>query len=145
EVELGELDLAVGPEVLVAIAAGDLEVPLYPGDHQQLLEQLRGLGQGVELPLAQAGGDEHVPGALRCRPDESGRLDLQETEVVETPTDGRGGPGTRPEVGSHSRPTQVEIAVLEPEPFVDVGAVVEHERQGLGRGEDLQLSGLDLD
>ena len=41
DVELGELRLPVRPEVLVAEAAGDLEVALHAGDHEQLLEQLR--------------------------------------------------------------------------------------------------------
>ena len=43
-VELGELGLAIGTEVLVAIAAGNLVVALHARDHQQLLEQLRALG-----------------------------------------------------------------------------------------------------
>ena len=47
DVELGELRLAVGAEVLVAVAAGDLVVPLHAGHHEQLLEQLRALRQGV--------------------------------------------------------------------------------------------------
>ncbi len=48
DVELGELGLAVRTEVLVAVAACELEVLLHPRDHQQLLEQLRGgLRQGV--------------------------------------------------------------------------------------------------
>src|SRR3712207_7044962 len=44
DVELGELRLPVGAEVLVAVAAGDLEVALGAGHHEQLLEQLRALG-----------------------------------------------------------------------------------------------------
>ena len=48
DVDLGELGLAVGAEVLVAEAAGDLEVVLDAGDHEQLLVLLRRLGQGVE-------------------------------------------------------------------------------------------------
>ncbi len=41
EVDLGELRLPVGPEVLVPEAPDELEVPLHAADHQQLLEQLR--------------------------------------------------------------------------------------------------------
>jgi len=41
DVELGEVGLAVGPQVLVAETAGDLEVPLEAGHHQKLLEELR--------------------------------------------------------------------------------------------------------
>ena len=48
EVELRELGLAVGAQVLVAEAAGDLEVALEARDHQELLEQLRRLRQRVE-------------------------------------------------------------------------------------------------
>ena len=40
-VELHELVLAVGAQVLVAQAAGDLVVAVDAADHQQLLEQLR--------------------------------------------------------------------------------------------------------
>ena len=48
EVELRELRLAVGAQVLVPEAAGDLVVALEAGHHQQLLEQLRRLRQRVE-------------------------------------------------------------------------------------------------
>ena len=48
EVELHELELAVGAEVFVAQAARDLEVPVAAADHAQLLEQLRALRQHVE-------------------------------------------------------------------------------------------------
>ena len=82
EVELGELELAIGPEVLVAVAAGYLVVALDPGDHQELLEELRRLGQGVEAPCSQARRDEHVPGAFGGGGDQRRGLDLHETQVV---------------------------------------------------------------
>jgi hypothetical protein len=49
EVELGELGLAVGTQVLVAHAARDLEVAVVPRDHQELLEDLRRLRQRIEV------------------------------------------------------------------------------------------------
>src|SRR5271165_5449130 len=45
DVKLGELRLAVGSQVLVAEAAGDLEVTVEAGDHQQLLVELGRLRQ----------------------------------------------------------------------------------------------------
>jgi len=48
QVELGELWLPVAAGVLIAEAARDLEVAVEPADHQQLLELLRTLGQGVD-------------------------------------------------------------------------------------------------
>jgi hypothetical protein len=47
-IELHELVLPVGAQVLVAQAPGDLVVAIDAAHHQQLLEQLRALGQGVE-------------------------------------------------------------------------------------------------
>ena len=41
EVDLGELGLPVGTEVLIPEAARDLEVAVEAGDHQQLLVNLR--------------------------------------------------------------------------------------------------------
>ena len=58
---------AVGPGVLVPEAGGDLEVPVKAGGHQQLLELLGRLGQGVELAGVLPGGHQIVPGALRER------------------------------------------------------------------------------
>ncbi len=55
EVELGEVGLAVGALLLVAKAARDLVVALEPADHQQLLEELRRLGQRVERTRARGG------------------------------------------------------------------------------------------
>ncbi len=41
DVDLRELRLPVGAQVFVAKALDDLVVPIKPGHHQQLLEQLR--------------------------------------------------------------------------------------------------------
>ena len=64
DVELGELRLPVGAEVLVAEAARDLVVALHAGDHQQLLEQLRRLRQRVPVPGLQPDRHQEVAGAL---------------------------------------------------------------------------------
>jgi hypothetical protein len=66
DVELGELRLAVGAEVLVAVAAGDLVVALHAGHHEQLLEQLRRLRQGVPGARLQADRHQEVARALRA-------------------------------------------------------------------------------
>ena len=63
DVELGELRLAVGAEVLVPVAPGDLVVALHARDHQQLLEQLGALGQGVPA-TRRAGGKSRAPSGV---------------------------------------------------------------------------------
>ena len=63
-VELRELRLAVGAQVLVAQAAGDLEVLVVAGHHEQLLVKLRRLRQGV--PLAGEDAARHEVVALEA-------------------------------------------------------------------------------
>ena len=65
-VELHELELPVGAQVLVAQAAGDLVVAVEAADHQQLLEQLRALRQRVELARRQPRRHHEVARALRA-------------------------------------------------------------------------------
>ena len=56
QIHLGEFGLAVGPQILVPKAAGYLIVFVNPTHHQKLLENLRGLRQGVELALVHTAG-----------------------------------------------------------------------------------------
>ena len=80
-VELGELGLAVGAEVLVAEAARDLEVALEAADHQQLLEELRRLRQRVPGAAHEPARHEEVARALGRRAGHDRRLDLEEALV----------------------------------------------------------------
>ena len=66
DVDLRELGLAIGAQVLVAEALDDLEVAVEPADHQDLLEDLRRLRQRVELARVHAARHEVVARALRA-------------------------------------------------------------------------------
>ena len=81
-VELHELVLAVGPQVLVPQAAGDLVVAVDAAHHQQLLEQLGRLRQRVEAARHLAGRHQELAGALRRRRHQHRRLDLDEALPV---------------------------------------------------------------
>lgn len=67
DIDLGELGLTVGTQVLVAETLGNLIVALDATDHEQLLQELRGLRQGVEVARLDAAGDDEVAGALGRR------------------------------------------------------------------------------
>ena len=82
QVDLGEFGLAVGPQVLVPEATGDLHVPVITGKHQDLFVQLGGLGQGKEFAGVHPGGHQVVPGAFGGGFDEDGGLNLQKPVVV---------------------------------------------------------------
>ena len=83
QVELGELGLAVGAQVFVAEAAGDLEVALDAGHHEQLLQLLRALRQGVELAGMQPTGHDEIARAFGRALEQDRRLDLQESPASE--------------------------------------------------------------
>ncbi len=63
-VDLCEFGLAVSAQVFVAEAFHNLEIAVDAGHHQQLLECLRALGQGVELALIHARGHHKVARTL---------------------------------------------------------------------------------
>src|SRR5215472_1016122 len=84
EIELSEFGLAVGAQVFVAEAAHDLKITIHPGDHQDLLENLRRLRQRVELPVVNAARHKVIARALRSRTREHGRLDLEKAQLVES-------------------------------------------------------------
>ena len=88
QVDLRELGLAVGAQIFVAEAAGDLEVLVEAGDHQDLLEELRRLRQRVELAGMHAAGDEVVARAFGRGARHEGRFDFEEALRVEVVADG---------------------------------------------------------
>ncbi len=132
EVDLGELRLAIEAQVLVAEAADDLEVAVDPRHHEELLEDLRRLGQRVELPRVEPRGHQEVARAARRVLHHEGRLDLQEPVVGQVAprrlVDLRAGD----EVLLQRRAPQIEVAVLEPDRLVRAGVVGELEGRRLG-------------
>ena len=89
EVDLRELRLAIGAQVLVAEALDDLEVAIESGDHQDLLEDLRRLRQREELAGMHAARHEIVARPFGRRLGQNRRLDLEEALLVEVPADSR--------------------------------------------------------
>ena len=78
DVDLRELGLAVGAQVLVAEALGDLVVAVEARHHQQLLEQLRRLRQREEHAVVDAARHQVVARALGRALGEHRRLDVDE-------------------------------------------------------------------
>ena len=83
DVELREFRLAVGAKVLVAETARHLDVAVVPGDHEELLIELRRLGQRVERALRDSARNEIVARALGGALAQDGRFDFQEIVLVE--------------------------------------------------------------
>ena len=148
EVDLGELRLAVGAEILVAEAAGDLEIAVVAGHHQQLLVDLRRLRQGVELARVDAARHQVVPRALGRRLGEDRGLDLEEPQVGQRPAGALQQTVAEDEVALQLRPPEIEHPVLEPQ-LLRGQLLVLLPRHGNGgrlrRSDDLELGDVHLD
>ena len=136
DVELREVGLAVGTLVLVPEAADDLVVALEPGDHQELLEELRRLRQRVERPGLAPRRDQEVARALGRRAREHRRLDLEEALPVQELAHRAHHRGARRDRLLHRLAAQVQIAVAQAHLLADLaGEALDLERRGLGVGE----------
>ena len=145
QVDLGELGLAIGPQILVPEAAGDLHIAVKAGQHQQLLVLLGGLGQGIKFARMDAGGDQIIPGALGGGLGQHGGLDLQEALLVKVVPGHFGHLVAGGDGMLHIRAAQVQIAVLQAEHIVGLGVLHDLKGRGLGLGQQPQLTDIDLD
>src|SRR6266540_1341555 len=144
EVELAELELPVGAEVLVPEAESELVVAAEARDHQRLLEQLRRLRQREEAAGLEPHRHDEVARALRGGGGQVRGPDVDEAlRVHEAPDrcDHRRGEA---QVALHPLAPQVEVAVTEAQAFVHV-LLVELEGKRLRARDDLELVDLELD
>ena len=145
DIDLGELGLAVGAQILVAEATGELDVALESADHQNLLEQLGRLRKRVETPVIQAARHEIVAGALRRRAGEHRRLDVHETLLPEVAQAFDREVGAHAQVVLQALPAKIEEAVLEPGLLARVLSALHAERHRLRGAEHAAATDLDLD
>ncbi len=145
QIDLRELGLAIGAQIFVAETARDLKIAIQPGDHEDLLEDLRRLRQREEIAGMHAARDEIIARALRRRCGENRRLDLQKALAREILPDGQRDGVAHLEIVLHLRPAQVEVAVLQAQLFVLDGFFGRREGRQLGVIEHQKLVGDDLD
>jgi hypothetical protein len=137
EVELGEFELTIGAQVLVAQASRDLVVPVEAADHQKLLGDLGALGQHVELTGVPPRGHHELARALGRRGPEQWRLDLAEALGVHGPAQGGVDERTQSQVALHLFAAKVEEPVAQANLFVDVVSVIELKGRWLGYRQHL--------
>jgi len=143
-VELGQLLQAIGAQILVAEADGDLVVAVEAGHHQDLLVELRRLGQRVEASRLQARRHEKIACALRRRLAEDRRLDVEEAGGLHHAAHHADHPGAQGDVLLQVVAAQIEPAVAQAQRLVHV-LLVELEGQRRAARDDLERIDLDLD
>ncbi len=147
-VQLGELQLAVRAQGLVAEAARDLVVAVEAGHHQDLLEQLRALRQRVELARVHARRDHKSRAPSGVALVRIG-VSMSQTTRVQVPAQRLHQLDAGALHALHFRTAQVEIAVLQARFLARVLVRVERQRRGLvedgdAGGDHLDLAGADL-
>ena len=146
QVQLAELGLAVAAQVLVAEAARDLEVAVHAGDHEQLLELLRALRQGVDAARLEARGHDEVAGPFGRRLDKHRRLDLHEAGGHMGGADGLDEPAAGQQAGQDGLAPQVQVAVLEAQGLVHLAlGLVDGERRRARRPQHVDDVGPQFD
>ena len=82
-IQLSEFRLTVATGVFITEAAGNLEVFFHTGHLEQLFELLRTLRQCPHFTRINAGRDDIVTGAFRCRFEKDRGFDFQKAAVIE--------------------------------------------------------------
>jgi hypothetical protein len=141
QVDLREFRLAVGAQVLVAEATGNLEIAVESRDHQNLFEDLRRLRQRVELAVMHAAGNQIVARALGRRARQNRRLDFVEAERVHGFAHLEDDAMAQRQIALRARPAQIEIAIVQPGLLAGVDLVLDDEWRRLGGIQDAQLGG----
>ena len=144
-VDLSELRLTIGTQVLVAEATYDLEVAVVTSHHQQLLQGLGRLRQSVELIGVHTARNNEVARTLRGRFDQIGGLDFEEALLVEERTHCLSHTVAQDHCTLQGGTTQVEVAVTHTQIVATVRVLLDGERRSLCHVENGQLFGCHLD
>ncbi len=144
-VDLREFRLTVGTQVLVPEAAHDLEITVIAAHHQDLLEGLRRLRQGIKLPGVHPRRDDEVTRAFGRAFDHIRCLDFEETEAVEEFPRFDAEAVTQHHVALERPAAQVEVAVFHPQLVLTVGFLFDEEWRHLGFVQDFDGCGHDFD
>ena len=129
DVDLSELRLAVGAQVLVAEAASDLVVALDAAHHEHLLELLRALRKRVELARVGARRNQVVASAFGRGVRQNRRFDLEETALVEGLAHSLSHGMAKLEILVHLGTAKVHVAPLHARGFVGLDAILDRERR----------------
>ena len=127
---MGEFGLAVGTQIFIAEAFGDLVIAVETGHHQQLFEQLRRLRQRKKFARVHAAGHEVIACALRRGAGEHGGFDVDKALRIKIAAHAHGHFVAQFQIILHHRAAQVDYAVLQAHVFAEVFIVDLERRRG---------------
>ncbi len=144
-IKLRELRLTVATLILITEAASDLEITLHAGDHEHLLQLLRGLWQRIELPGVYARGDEIISCAFGRGFEENGGLNFKEAVFVEIVSNELRRFMAQLDIAAHALTAQIKIAVFQTEVLIHFFIFVDQNGQHLGLIQNLDFFHIHFD
>ena len=135
----------VGARVFVAKTGRDLEIAVEARHHDQLLELLRRLRQGVELARMDAARHEEIARALRARCGEDRCREFGKSGLVHAGAHVGNDRRALHDIGVQGFAPQVEKAVFQADVFGVIQFAEHRQRQLLRSGEHLHLADEDFD
>ena len=130
EIELIEFaGASIRTGILVAETRRNLEIAIKPRHHQQLLEHLRRLGEGVEFAGMNTARHQIVACALGAARGQDRRLELSEPLPDHALADAGDDIRAQDDIRVQSLTTQIEIAVFKPDFFGIFGLAKHRHRQ----------------
>src|SRR5690606_12132086 len=145
DIDLGEFRLAVGTQIFVAEAFGNLVVAVETGNHQQLLEQLWRLRQCEEAAGVGTTGYQIVAGAFWGSTGQDRGFHIEEALLVQVAADAGGDARAQLELLGHFRAAQINEAIAQAGFFTHVAVFVERERRCFRLVQHFQLVAQHLD
>ena len=142
-IEIGRA--AVGARVFVAETGRDLEIPVETRNHDQLLELLGRLRQGIELARVQARGHQEIACALGGRRGDDRGLELGEALVPHAVADRPDHPRPQHDVVVQGLAAQVQKAEGEARLLGVILIAEDRQRQFVRGTQHLDFGRIDLD
>ena len=136
---------AVGARILVAETGRDLEIAVEARHHDELLELLRRLRQGVEFSRMQPGRHQKIARAFRARSGEDRRLELEKSLCLHARAEGIDDLPAQHDVLMQLFPAQIEESIAQPH-VLGIVLLAEHGHRQFGGGsQNLDLGHIDFD
>src|SRR5690606_12595272 len=118
-----EFRLPVPSRVFITETSGDLEILFETRSHEELLVLLRGLRKGVESPLLEPRRHDIIARTFGRGFGERRGFDLDKAFLLEEVAHELEHFEAIPEVLLHPRTSQVQVAIAQPDLFIDLFSV----------------------
>ena len=123
-VDLCKLRLTVSTKILIAETLRNLEIAVETRNHQQLLQRLRTLGQGIELTGIHTTGDYEITGSLRSRTNQYRCLYLNKLLPIKEITDEDGHLMSQLKILAYSGTAQIQVTIFHTDIISTIGIVL---------------------